>query len=90
MANIEKLHDELNALLDQRDDNHQTDKRLDFKIDELTRRIKQAEKSREYSTNVNDYFWVLQWYNSENIFVDFYVEVPFFDILEARQQTLTG
>lgn len=59
MANIEKLHDELNALLDQRDDNHQTDKRLDFKIDELTRRIKQAEKSREYSTNVNDYFWVL-------------------------------
>lgn len=83
MANIEKLHDELNALLDQRDDNHQTDKRLDFKIDELTRRIKQAEKSREYSTNVNDYFWVLQWYNSENKYVKFYVEVPFFDILES-------
>ena len=83
MANIEKLHDELNALLDQRDDNHQTDKRLDFKIDELTRRIKQAEKSREYSTNVNDYFWVWRRNNSENIFVDFYVEVPFFDILES-------
>ena len=56
MANIEQLYDELNALLDQRDESRQTDKRLDFKIDELTRRIKQAEKSREYSTNVNDYF----------------------------------
>ena len=56
MANIEKLHDELNALLDQRDESHQIDKRIDFKINELTRRIKQAEKQQDFSTSVNDYF----------------------------------
>jgi len=56
MVNIEKLYDELNALLDQRDENRQKDKRIDFEIDALKRRIKQAEKLREHSANVNDYF----------------------------------
>ena len=64
MANIEQLYDELNALLDQRDESRKKDKRIDFEIDALKRRIKQAEKLREYSANVNDYFWVWRRNNS--------------------------
>jgi predicted nucleic acid-binding Zn-ribbon protein len=56
MVNIEELYDELNALLDQREDYRRKDKRFDFEIDALKRRIKQAEKLREHSANVNEYF----------------------------------
>jgi predicted nuclease with TOPRIM domain len=56
MKNIEELYDELNALIDQRDEIRQKDKRIDFEIDALKRRIKQAEKLRDRSANVNEYF----------------------------------